>query len=54
MYDASEHAEDLDPRRQPRGVVRRRDWASATRSVPVIPRLQELLATVLVRLGVVR
>ena len=44
--------DDLDPRRRPRGV-RRRDWASASRTVS-IPRVHELLATVLVRLGLFR
>lgn len=44
--------DNLDPRRSPRGV-RRRDWASASRMLQ-IPRLHELLATLLVRLGLVR
>lgn len=44
--------DDLDPRRRPRGV-RTRDFASGSRMVS-IPRMQELLATLLVRLGVIR
>jgi hypothetical protein len=43
---------DLDPRRRPRGA-RTRDFASASRTVS-IPRLHELLATLLVRLGLAR
>lgn len=46
-----QQTDDLDPRRHPRGV--RRDWKSMSRVVSVA-RLHELLASVLVRLGVVR
>lgn len=53
MLNAAQPPEDLDPRRRPRGMVRRRDWASMTRAVSA-PRIHELLATVLVRLGLVR
>lgn len=48
----SAHDENLDPRRRPRHA-RRRDWASMSRTITV-RRLHELLATALVRLGVVR
>jgi hypothetical protein len=44
--------ENLDPRRRAR-TGRRRDWASMSRSVSV-PRLYELLAAALVRLGLAR
>lgn len=54
MLNAAQQPEELDPRRRPRDLVRRRDWASSTRSVAVIPRLHELLAMALVRLGLVR
>jgi hypothetical protein len=43
--------ENLDPRRRSRNV--RRDWATVSRSIG-FPRLHELLATALVRLGLVR
>ena len=46
--------DSTDPRRVPRGAAaQRRDWASATRMV-AIPRLRELLATALVRAGLLR
>ncbi len=48
----SRPAESLDPRRRPRNA-RRRDWASMSRTV-TIPRMHELLARVLVRLGLAR
>lgn len=44
--------EDLDPRRRPRGA-RTRDWKSMSRTVAA-PRMHELMATVLVRLGLAR
>lgn len=44
--------ENLDPRRRSR-TARRRDFASASRVVS-IPSLPQLLARVLVRLGIVR
>jgi hypothetical protein len=52
MLSSSQPTEDLDPRRRPRGV-RTRDFASGSRMIS-IPRLHELLATVLVRLGLAR
>ena len=52
MFYRTPSAEDLDPRRRPRNV-RRRDFMSASRAVS-IPRLPELLASVLVRLGWIR
>ena len=48
----NEYNEQLDPRRQPRGV-RRRDWASKSMLIS-IPRVRELLVTLLVRAGFVR
>ncbi|MCW2927488.1 MAG: hypothetical protein JWM86_1456 [Thermoleophilia bacterium] len=42
--------DDLDPRRRARGV-RRRDFMSRTATIPSLP---QLLATVLVRLGLSR
>ncbi|MCW2955960.1 MAG: hypothetical protein JWO69_829 [Thermoleophilia bacterium] len=42
--------DDLDPRRHPRHVRRRRDWASMTATISM-PRLRELLSTLLVRAG---
>lgn len=44
--------EDLDPRRRPRGA-RTRDFKSMSATI-AIGRVHELLATLLVRLGVVR
>jgi hypothetical protein len=44
--------DDLDPRRNRRGE-HTRDFASGSRMVSM-PRLHELLASVLVRLGLVR
>lgn len=44
--------ENLDPRRRQRGL-RTRDFRSASRSVS-IPSLPQLLARVLVRLGIAR
>ncbi len=44
--------ENLDPRRRQRGL-RTRDFQSASRSVS-IPSLPQLLARVLVRLGIAR
>lgn len=52
MNDATDHHEDLDPRRRRRGV-RTRDFMSGSRMVSV-PAIHELLASVLVRLGLVR
>lgn len=51
MYTTRED-ENLDPRRRSR-TARRRDFASASRAVS-IPSLPQLLARVLVRLGLVR
>ncbi|MCW2923766.1 MAG: hypothetical protein JWM98_1170 [Thermoleophilia bacterium] len=48
----SHTTEDLDPRRRRRGL-RTRDFRSMSRTVAV-PRVHELLATALVRLGIVR
>jgi len=42
----------LDPRRSPRGL-RRRDFASGMAMVSV-PRVHELIASIMVRLGLVR
>ena len=44
--------DNLDPRRRPRGA-RTRDFRSMTAMIS-IPRLQQLLATTLVRLGLLR
>lgn len=51
MLSHQQHPDDLDPRRRPRGV--RRDWKSVSATV-VIGRMPELLAKVLVRLGLAR
>ena len=51
-FNTDLHHEDLDPRRRRRGV-RTRDFMSGSRMVSV-PRIQDLLASVLVRLGWIR
>ena len=52
MYQQLDPTEDLDPRRRRRGV-RTRDFASGSRMISV-PNVPELLASLLVRLGLVR
>lgn len=48
MYGNHSPDDRLDPRRHARNV-RRRDWASMSRTI-TIPRLPELLASLLARL----
>jgi hypothetical protein len=53
FHHHTQPADDLDPRRRARGRAARRDWQSVS-AVVTIPRLRDLLASALVRAGIIR